>query len=51
MDLCGCKYSSHHIKGISHVLSKSTARFDKKKPRTVEYEEARVPEVCEHNHR
>ena len=25
MDLCACKYSSHHIEGISQVLPKSTA--------------------------
>ena len=30
MDLCGCKYSSHHIEGISHVLSTSTATLNKK---------------------
>ena len=31
MDLCGCKYSSHHIEGISQVLPKSTATSNLKK--------------------
>ena len=31
MDLCGCKYSSHHIEGISQVLPKSTATSNSKK--------------------
>ena len=31
MDLCGCKYSFHHIEGISDVLPKSTATSNSKK--------------------
>ena len=31
MDLCGCKYSSHHIEGISQVLPTSTATSNPKK--------------------
>ena len=31
MDLCGCKYSSDHIEGISQVLSTSTATSNSKK--------------------
>ena len=31
MDLCGCKYSSHHIEGISQVLPKSTATSNSNK--------------------
>ena len=31
MDFCGCKYSFHHIEGISQVLPKSTATSNSKK--------------------
>ena len=31
MDLRGCKYSSHHIEGISQVLPKSTATSNSNK--------------------
>ena len=31
MDFCGCKYSSHHIEGISHALFMSTAASNYKK--------------------
>ena len=31
MVLCGCKYSSHHIEGISQVLPKSTATSNSNK--------------------
>ena len=31
MDLCGSKYSFHHIEGISQALSKSTITSDSKK--------------------
>ena len=31
MDLCGCKYSSHHIEDISQVLLKSTVNSNSKK--------------------
>ena len=29
--MCGCKYSSHHIEGISQVLPKSTTISNSKK--------------------